>query len=769
LVTRRIPTKGFRGASYISSSFPKLSWRKDNNIWLTMDTDGLRERPVVEGPRRATYGYFHWSPQVPDTYYEIGSHLLHNDAVAENVLYKAVVSDTCVSIAPLLTLPFAEGDIGKMISEDGKHVIISQWLGDTTPYHWYPLTITPDGHAHLDVAHGYSEDRNFGPYGGMSFPVYHFHDAYYPGTGDWFFALPVGPTSTSTWWRVKTLGSAADGGALYTGDDGSHHFGEVWPENNRGVSPGNLPSPFAALSTEFDPTRCGEWSHFVPDPWGRYALFTSNSDHLPKGIGPGIWDITNHAWVVSSFGGGAQHHDWQGFTDWSVSSSSGDSPADYLSQRIYAHDYNDPNSQLTVAYTHTLYNGNGHYIGDEYSALARPAESPDGTKVAFHSTFLNPDDTSPDVYWAVVHYPSPPTNLGAAGQAGAVGLSWLPATYTSRRWINPATGQLDETNGEVLYARETKRYHLWRAASPTGPWQEVGSSAARYANDPVTNTLKPVAADGAFVSGADKLTMTDNPGDGTWYYALTAEEWSGLESRQLSEVVRVTVRGRQVTDSRVVQPAGQTGIASSAPGAPTNFTAVSQATAGHYRLSWTEPADSTVRYYNIYYSSSGNPQAVQAERIASVAAGTSTYLDWLADPAHAGFYGITAVSRQGVESAIVYATTPGAPAPLSPADGGAAPLTLARGRRPMISQPRPRRAMQLAHRRVVHRPRPSKTIPRAPLTGRSWTRTQTEVKELPIAAGATPPPIGARTRWTQSGCKSPCRMVRQRSRWVAER
>ena len=29
LATRRVPLKGFRGASYISSSFPKLSWRKD--------------------------------------------------------------------------------------------------------------------------------------------------------------------------------------------------------------------------------------------------------------------------------------------------------------------------------------------------------------------------------------------------------------------------------------------------------------------------------------------------------------------------------------------------------------------------------------------------------------------------------------------------------------------------------------------------------------------------------------------------------------------
>ncbi len=33
LRTRRVPTKGFRVASYISSSFPKLSWRKDSHLF----------------------------------------------------------------------------------------------------------------------------------------------------------------------------------------------------------------------------------------------------------------------------------------------------------------------------------------------------------------------------------------------------------------------------------------------------------------------------------------------------------------------------------------------------------------------------------------------------------------------------------------------------------------------------------------------------------------------------------------------------------------
>ena len=36
LVTRRVPTKGFQDASYISSSFPKLSWRRLRPLFMVL-------------------------------------------------------------------------------------------------------------------------------------------------------------------------------------------------------------------------------------------------------------------------------------------------------------------------------------------------------------------------------------------------------------------------------------------------------------------------------------------------------------------------------------------------------------------------------------------------------------------------------------------------------------------------------------------------------------------------------------------------------------
>ena len=59
LVTHRIPTKGFRAASYISSSFPKLSWRKDtvhNSGGLCMVSQDLR-RDVLIGLAAKRFWY----------------------------------------------------------------------------------------------------------------------------------------------------------------------------------------------------------------------------------------------------------------------------------------------------------------------------------------------------------------------------------------------------------------------------------------------------------------------------------------------------------------------------------------------------------------------------------------------------------------------------------------------------------------------------------------------------------------------------------------
>ena len=166
--------------------------------------------------------------------------------------------------------------------------------------------------------------------------------------------------------------------------------------------------------------------------------------------------------------------------------------------------------------------------------------------------------------------------------------------------------------------------------------------------------LHPVDATGRKITPANKIYYTDSVPDGTYYYALTSEEHSGLESNELSEIVRVVVSGGAITSQTIVSGKGQKDFWRVEPTPVSNFNYSATGTSGHYRLTWGEPSDSKIRYYNIYYSTSGNPARSQKNRIASVPVGTSTYLDWLADTSNDGYYGITSVDRYGNEGDIVY-------------------------------------------------------------------------------------------------------------------
>ena len=143
----------------------------------------------------------------------------------------------------------------------------------------------------------------------------------------------------------------------------------------------------------------------------------------------------------------------------------------------------------------------------------------------------------------------------------------------------------------------------------------------------------------------------------TRYYAVTSEEHSRLESRTLSNTWQVTLdeNGNVVESSEVTpypsDPGGVNPFWTEAPPAATNLSVTKQSTSGHYRLTWNEPPKqyTKIRYYNIYYSTDGTPPADQRYRIASVPAGTLTYLDWVANPTASAYYRVTSVDRQGNE------------------------------------------------------------------------------------------------------------------------
>ncbi|MCB4756106.1 MAG: hypothetical protein LHV69_03585 [Elusimicrobia bacterium] len=607
------------------------SWNNRYSIILMFsDANGRFLRPAPNAPNRAVGSYsVFWSPQIPDTYYAMGSNSLGSSAQG-GVLYKAVLSDLDLQRGELVRdYPMAGSGVYLdvvSISPDGKRVMVRDRAA--SPYNLLPTTVFPEGTAHRDAANGYSYYRGPGMSAYQDTPStfnYAHADTYRligPNGHRWFTVV----SGSHCHWYLNTVGSAPDGGPLYT--DGT---GEIVPAS------GCTPNPFIIPYM----------SHNAPDNWGQYSVFSS-VDANP--IGPGVWDLENNVWVVRTFGGGASHHDWHGFTDWTASSrgTGGDGGCQaegyvnndrYIADRLYAQIFNQANSQITVAYTHTLFNDNGCYSG-QYNGLTRPGQSPDGTKIAFTSTFLNPKtgttDSQSDIFWAVAMYPFPPTSLEVAANNG-VEIRWLPAKYTDRTW----------TNGEELFAREIKQYHLWRAPSAQGPWDVVQTISAEYANDTFTNTLKP-RFNGSWVNSSNKISIGDNPGAGTWYYALTSEEWSGLESQTLSQIVGVQVSGSGVTE--IGRTNGIAGFWTTKPQAPM-FTRDTDPASGYPRLAWADQGDtSKIRYYNIYYSDAGDPQAIQQHRIASLPVGTNTYLDWLAGSNP--HYGVTAVDRYGNESDI---------------------------------------------------------------------------------------------------------------------
>ena len=192
---------------------------------------------------------------------------------------------------------------------------------------------------------------------------------------------------------------------------------------------------------------------------------------------------------------------------------------------------------------------------------------------------------------------------------------------------------------------------MWEADTPKGPWKNAGGVPVQYRVNVKRAVMEPTNLRFTPSRGMEPTNLRFAPprGDGTRYYAITSEEHSGLESRELSEVIRVSVMGGQAI-GRIVAKAGQKGFWKTPPTAPEDLKVVKDETPGHYQLTWGDPNDPKIRYYNIYYSIAGEPSAEQKNRIASVPVGTTKYLDWLADPAKPGFYCITSVDRQGNES-----------------------------------------------------------------------------------------------------------------------
>lgn len=612
--------------------------------WFLSNTDGSKLRPG-QGLSCADAnwsGYPAWNPVVRDRLYFPGD---GKSGRALNVLYANTVTDTRNSHVSLLSI---DGSVTRRI------FLKKGMAGDGSKLQFWDLNnfrifVADLGTGTLDTGNtGYSGSFNWDTYWGDTVsPNTSWHDNYVAGAagaenGIWNYHMGSG---THTWWRNRLTGTGADSAPTHTQDRTAPYLwgGELEVVNASTEFGTNDPLNYAVDYT----------SHFTMDRWGKYGIH-SKSDNSPYGTS--LFDVgAKDYWnAAKAFSGGmqwVQHHSWDAWSDWSASSGGPDLPLDYTKYAILIQNFNDPTSQTVIAHTHNYYNGTP--ASPVYQSVPRPTQSPDGTKVAFSSTFLMPTDDDVQIFWTVAYNPYPPfiSALSATGGVVTITADWdlagTPRGYTTRGWPNEATDLPPPP-------REISKFRLWRSINGT-TW-----TAVKTFDHDVWD--KYDFSDGSW-TGDDFWTVTDAVEDGTYYYGITSLETSGLESQKLSNIKKVVVSGGTgtVTDHAVYPsaPGGKTSFYTSAPDAVQNpsFTyKKSPATSdGQYTIEWTAPTNKTlVRYYNIYAKDGSAPTAVQQTRIASVpatAADTSfSYVDWLGATDGSTKYIVTSVDFQGNES-----------------------------------------------------------------------------------------------------------------------
>jgi hypothetical protein len=646
--------------------------------WLVKADGSYLKVAEGYGPNDIPEAGFGWA-HTENAYYAFGS-LSTKDTATHNLCKMTVDNQNIVNGSVVLdTANASGGDVSKGINPVKKGIIKNsisaddEWLSCSARFAQdYGRTISCYGHMRVKINKGV--DPAINDYWGINRDCHEYGDHENPvdtpgstmekifhGGGNYAFGFDheqvIGLYGSHVWFLFDTTGSDTDGGPKWEDWDGDSYGGnEIIP-----ISTGRTPEPEGYHQLY--------WGHPSFDKWQKYILWGCGD---PK-PGTRITRVIDGVGFDGSYGqiaGGissyaqydGRHHAWDGWTDNVVffPYKIGNTINNY--EIMYGRQIDFSGGSLGDAYqicsTHLDYQGN-------YNAYPRPSQSPDGTKVAFAAHWLNSSDQYPYLNYAVAIYPHPPEITQASASSGnvTVRFDWRlsaanPRGYTTRGWP-------DESNDIPPAPRETKLFRLWRSPDNAN-WSPVGVVDANIFD-------RFDFVNGGFKSGQlSYWEISDSPGPGTWHYAVTSQEHSGLESRSLSNVWKVSLNSSgsiTETTQAIPYPSNPGSIKqfyNESPPSPANVTVTKKSTPGHYQITWNEPNSSYVRYYNIYYSTSEEPPADQKFRIASVPKGTSRWLDWCADPSSSAFYKVTSVDYQANESANKRDTPPSPEPPGAP-------------------------------------------------------------------------------------------------------
>ena len=590
---------------------------------------------------------FGWSPSEPDVAYNVGSDR-DSEGNSDRYVYKATVSDGSIATEQWVDLG-ATGDrqIRKGISGDGMKAFAMAW-GWSDPV--YAITLLPSGSKALDESWNVdSANRNWDDdWGRTPSSSWGVHNARMTGSasGGYWLYINLDP---GAWWRVKLTGSATDGGPEHTTDTSSTY---IWWTGNAAQTE-IQPAVVSGKDDDNDEGDCDyEGNTGYYGPWccdndggtTECDSYHSHPYHHADGqivvynrwdVGALVYDVDNTEYSPNETGfslgaGNWQHTSWQAFSDFSVEwPGVGNNilhTIDHIGDAAYA-----------ISYTHE------EGSGDDYGAN----QSPDGTKVAWGSSFLMAGSGFEynDIFVTTAYYPYPPEITACTATGGVVTVTWDFATdgttrgYTTRGWPQPGVS-------DPPPPRETEKFRLWRCTgtctATSGTWTPLNTADADIF------TMYDFS-DGTWAAG-DSWTITDTVSDGTYYYAITSVEWSGLESRCLSNVSKIVVSdgdGNGSTDEEAY------------PASPGDLDNIS---ASDFYASFNTSNGNLIRYYNIYAADGATPSIQQQDLIASIShnhcsGGSCSWVDWLGKDDDSTLYYVTAVDTQGRESASNYVTS----------------------------------------------------------------------------------------------------------------
>ncbi len=575
------------------------------------------------------FSFFLWSPVIPDTYYTIGG-AYNGLSLEQYSLYKNTVSDNATTYVKTVQVSTDTSYVlgtGKTISPDGKIIPVKKDNASLTKT-YFPTQVYPEDSVQSLDPSGWAEQRGQTDEWAGGDPFACAHDEYMPSSEFMILLFSadcnnVGPV----FYKYNLTGTDTDGGPDFDPSEttyatfNSKEVEPLWTAGSETLT--NVPWKLEkATHPDYH-----WWGHPGFDRWGRTVTFNDGNGYwYPNGSteygGPVTWDYKNRTLVAEpgatqpqtltrTGGSYVDHNAWSDYFAYSKNGSTEGDEERWVLTAQYDK-LTDANDIRYVSYHYQNKNASGDY---EWTSNNRVAQSPDGTKISYAITFLTSVPDSGDMAYAVAYYPHPPEITSVTGSGTyTIRFDWRTDQTTSRGYTQ--RGWPDEATDDPPPPRETKLFRLWRSSTGTDGWTPVSTVNAEIFSRYDFST-------GDWI-GNNYWTITDTPGAGTWYYAVTAMEHSGLESRVLSNVF--STAGTQ-TAAYPADPKADTGV--------------------------TSTYQSTLkRYYNIYAEDVTTPATTQQNRIASISvtADISEYIDWLGNTDGTTKYVVTAVDTQGNES-----------------------------------------------------------------------------------------------------------------------